>query len=91
MVSERLPNDSGKFFYRHFTSPCVAWDIGIFQGGQYLPESPLYRQAGNIGKGLGLEWGGDWTRFRDEPHFQVVREDDLTEIAAKFQEGTAFV
>jgi peptidoglycan L-alanyl-D-glutamate endopeptidase CwlK len=69
----------------------VAWDIGIFQAGQYLGESPLYAQVSRIGKGLGLEWGGDWARFRDEPHFQVVREDDLTEIAAKFQEGTAFV
>jgi peptidoglycan L-alanyl-D-glutamate endopeptidase CwlK len=69
----------------------VAWDIGIFQSGQYLGESPLYAQLGQIGKGLGLEWGGDWAHFRDEPHFQVVREDDLTEIAAKFDEGTAFV
>jgi peptidoglycan L-alanyl-D-glutamate endopeptidase CwlK len=69
----------------------VAWDIGIFQGGQYLPESPLYAQVSRRVKGLGLEWGGDWARFPDEPHFQVVREDDLTEVAAKFQEGTAFV
>jgi peptidoglycan L-alanyl-D-glutamate endopeptidase CwlK len=69
----------------------VAWDIGIFQNGQYLGESPLYGQVSQLGKGLGLEWGGDWARFRDEPHFQVVREDDLTEIAAKFEEGTAFV
>jgi len=69
----------------------VAWDIGIFQGGQYLGESPLYAQVATIGKGLGLEWGGDWARFRDEPHFQVVREDNLNEVAAKFQEGIAFV
>jgi peptidoglycan LD-endopeptidase CwlK len=69
----------------------VAWDIGIFQSGQYLPESPLYATVAKIGKGLGLEWGGDWVRFRDEPHFQVVREDNLTTIAAQFDEGTAFV
>jgi peptidoglycan LD-endopeptidase CwlK len=69
----------------------VAWDIGVFQNGQYLDESPLYRRVGGIGKGLGLEWGGDWRGFPDEPHFQVVREDDLKEIALKFQRGIAFV
>jgi len=69
----------------------VAWDIGIFQNGQYLDDSPLYAQVGRISKGLDLEWGGDWASFPDEPHFQIVREDDLKEIAAKFHEGTAFV
>jgi peptidoglycan L-alanyl-D-glutamate endopeptidase CwlK len=69
----------------------VAWDIGVFQNGQYLDESPLYEQVGGIGKGLRLEWGGDWAGFQDEPHFQVVREDDLHEIAVKFQQGVAYV
>jgi hypothetical protein len=63
----------------------------MFQNGQYLDESPLYAQVGGIGKGLGLEWGGDWPSFPDEPHFQIVREDDLQSIAAKFSQGIAFV
>src|SRR3954470_17404315 len=49
----------------------VAWDIGIFQDGQYLDESPAYGNLGGIGKGLALEWGGDWSSFPDEPHFQM--------------------
>jgi peptidoglycan L-alanyl-D-glutamate endopeptidase CwlK len=69
----------------------VAWDIGVFEDAIYLDESFLYRQAGDIGKALNLEWGGDWKNFSDEPHFQVVREDDLKEIASKFQQGIAFV
>lgn len=69
----------------------VAWDIGVFQNGQYLDESPLYHQVGNTGKGLGLEWGGDWTSFPDEPHFQVVKEDDMKTIAASFAERKACV
>lgn len=24
--------------------------------------------------GVPLEWGGDWTRFRDGPHFQIPRD-----------------
>jgi peptidoglycan L-alanyl-D-glutamate endopeptidase CwlK len=69
----------------------VAWDIGVFKNGQYLPESPLYAQIGTIGKSLGLEWGGDWKSLQDEPHFQMVPEKNLKLIAAQFEVGTAFV
>jgi peptidoglycan L-alanyl-D-glutamate endopeptidase CwlK len=69
----------------------VAWDIGVFQNGQYLPETPAYAKVGGVGKGLGLEWGGDWPSFPDEPHFQVVPETQLHSIATKFSQGIAFV
>jgi peptidoglycan L-alanyl-D-glutamate endopeptidase CwlK len=69
----------------------VAWDIGDFTGGTYHPESAVYKKVGEIGKKLGLEWGGDWHGFKDEPHFQAVPETELTNIAAKFESGTAFV
>lgn len=26
-------------------------------------------------KGKGYEWGGDWKRFKDNPHFQVKKSD----------------
>jgi peptidoglycan LD-endopeptidase CwlK len=69
----------------------VAWDIGDFTGGTYHPESEVYKKVGEIGKKLGLEWGGDWHGFKDEPHFQAVPETELKNIAAKFESGTAFV
>ena len=69
----------------------VAWDIGVFQNGQYLDESPLYRQVGSIGKEMGLEWGGDWKSMTDEPHFQMVPEANLKAIATSFASGQAFV
>ena len=69
----------------------VAWDIGIFLNGAYQPESPLYSKVGAIGKRMGLEWGGDWSSFPDEPHFQVVPEEDLQKIAANFEAGEVFV
>lgn len=59
--------------------------------GSFLMNRPLYKKVGDLGKGIGLEWGGDWKTFTDEPHFQAVREDDLKEIAAKFEKGEAFV
>lgn len=49
----------------------LAFDIGVFSGGKYQPESPLYKTVAHIGKWLGFEWGGDWTSIKDEPHYQL--------------------
>jgi peptidoglycan L-alanyl-D-glutamate endopeptidase CwlK len=50
----------------------LAFDIGIFSadGKKYYGESPSYAVVGKIGESLGLEWGGSWKGFVDEPHFQ---------------------
>ncbi|MEO6788087.1 MAG: M15 family metallopeptidase, partial [Chthoniobacteraceae bacterium] len=49
----------------------IAFDIGVFKGGKYLPESPDYRKVGAIGAGIGLDWGGNWKSFEDQPHFEL--------------------
>lgn len=49
----------------------IAFDIGVFSGNRYLPESPKYRAVGVLGMELGLEWGGNWTSIVDQPHFQL--------------------
>ena len=49
----------------------IAFDIGVFEGGRYLDESPAYKTVGALGKQLGLEWGGDWQSIQDEPHFEL--------------------
>lgn len=49
----------------------IAFDIGVFSGNRYMPESPLYKAVGAIGMGLGLEWGGNWKTIVDAPHFQL--------------------
>jgi peptidoglycan LD-endopeptidase CwlK len=69
----------------------VAWDIGIFKNGEYIDESDLYKSAGAIGKQQGLEWGGDWETFTDEPHFQVVPEASLADIRKAFEAGSNFI
>lgn len=69
----------------------LAWDVGLFRGNEYLPESPLYDSVGTIGKQLGLEWGGDWTGLVDKPHFQLKTEISLVEVRQRFEEGQAFV
>ena len=49
----------------------IAFDIGVFDGNRYLPESPLYKVVGALGMELGLDWGGNWKSIVDQPHFEL--------------------
>jgi len=49
----------------------IAFDVGVFSGTRYLPDSPKYKAVGALGMELGLEWGGNWTSIVDQPHFQL--------------------
>ncbi len=33
---------------------------------------PVWQRVGAIGKAAGLEWAGDWKRFKEYPHFQYT-------------------
>ena len=65
----------------------VAWDIGIFDGTRYITESPLYDKAGKIGKGLGLEWGGDFNSIIDKPHFQCKTGKSMAQLRKLLKDG----
>lgn len=65
----------------------VAFDIGVFDGEKYVPESPLYKAVAAIGKGLGLEWGGDWKTISDEPHYQITKGRSLAEARDLHDQG----
>ena len=73
----------------------IAFDIGVFEGGRYIDESPAYKAVGALGIKLGLEWGGNWKTIQDEPHFQFrpawAREkserDMLAELRARRERG----
>jgi peptidoglycan LD-endopeptidase CwlK len=58
----------------------LALDFGCFIGRRYLddPEtgdpkraSAVYRAMGALAAGHGIEWGGSWKWWQDEPHFQI--------------------
>ena len=55
----------------HNYLPCLAIDIGIFNGNQYLGNSPHYASV-QQGKQFGLSWGGDWNWFKDLPHLEMT-------------------
>lgn len=60
----------------------IAFDIGVFEGNNYLGDSPKYKAVGVIGMDLGLEWGGNWVTIVDQPHFQL-RPDWASHISEK--------
>ena len=59
----------------------IAFDVGVFEGTNYLAESAKYKAVGVLGMDLGLEWGGSWKTIIDQPHFQLrpAWADGLTE------------
>ena len=48
----------------------LAVDIAFQKDGKLSYSDRLYSTIVPIAKELGLEWGGDWIRYKDRPHFQ---------------------
>ncbi|WP_230203680.1 M15 family metallopeptidase [Bacillus massiliigorillae] len=69
-----VTNACGGYSYHNFG---LAFDFCIYDiiGGKFIPNWQVDKRwirVGAIGKSLGLEWGGDWTDFKDYPHFQYT-------------------
>ena len=60
---------------RHLDGHAV--DIAPYVGGEIRWDWPLYYKLAKAMKaaakevGVPIEWGGDWLRFRDGPHWQL--------------------
>ena len=75
----------------------IAFDIGVFEGSQYLEESSKYQAVGVLGMDLGLEWGGNWKTIVDQPHFQLrptwasdfAERQVLAELRLRHDNGTS--
>ena len=65
---DKVTNAKGGYSNHNFG---MAFDIGVFSGNKYLPDSPKYKAVGTLGLELRLEWGGNWTSIVDQPHFQL--------------------
>jgi peptidoglycan LD-endopeptidase CwlK len=66
----------------------VAFDVVPLRHGKPVwgttgQDLELWQSVGAIGKAIGLEWAGDWKRFREFPHFQYTGGLTL----ADFQNG----
>lgn len=47
----------------------VHWDVHKDANQNHVPD---YEEVGALGKALGLEWGGEFKRLKDLPHFQYT-------------------
>lgn len=62
---------------RHLTGHAV--DLGAYVAGEVRWDWPLYHRMADALKAaaqeldIPIEWGGDWTTFRDGPHWQLPR------------------
>lgn len=60
---------------RHLTGHAV--DLGALVGGKIAWDWPLYYKIADAMKQaskelkIPIEWGGDWERFKDGPHYQL--------------------
>jgi peptidoglycan L-alanyl-D-glutamate endopeptidase CwlK len=73
-----VTNARGGFSNHNFG---IAFDVGVFEGTKFLPDSVKYKAVGVLGADQGLEWGGNWKTIVDQPHFQLRPSwaADLTE------------
>ena len=64
---------------RHITGHAV--DLAAKVGGEIRWDWPLYHRLAAAVKeaarleGVPIEWGGDWRRFKDGPHFQLPSKE----------------
>lgn len=49
----------------------LAFDVVVIGNGQATFDQKKYERVGEIGKSIGLIWGGDWKPFSDPPHFET--------------------
>lgn len=73
----------------------IAWDVGIFRDGHYLTgdttsDARTYKKLAELARGGDLEWGGDWTSFRDMPHYQLRLGLTLGQMRSLFESGKPY-
>lgn len=90
-----VTNARGGYSWHNFG---LALDFGVFKDGEYLDDSApgtaekVHKAVGAIAKDFGIEWGGLWTSFPDQPHFQIATGLTLAQARERFeQKGTLFV
>lgn len=64
---------------RHLTGHAV--DLGALVGGKVRWDWPLYYKIADAVKAasaeldIPIEWGGDWKKFKDGPHWQLPHKE----------------
>ena len=70
---------AGDSFHQHR----VAWDAVPLVGGKPAwGAKDLYAKMGEVAKTLGIEWAGEWVRFKETAHFQYTGGLTLADLKA---------
>lgn len=77
----RVTNARGGYSWHNFG---LAFDVVILRDGRATYKGP-WKRIGEIGRNLGLEWGGDFKTFLDQPHFQNRLGMTLREARAAYK------
>lgn len=92
----KVTNAKGGYSNHNFA---VAGDFGVFKGGVYL-DSSNPSLASKIHKAVAawvkknlpeIAWGGDWTSFRDEPHYEFKTGLTLAQMRERVAAGKSVV
>jgi peptidoglycan L-alanyl-D-glutamate endopeptidase CwlK len=71
----------------------LAWDIGLFENGQYITKGNQYTSLSVpvLAQLQNLEWGGNWIKFKDFPHYQLTAvSEDVAKVRGLFEAGSAY-
>lgn len=72
----------------------LAWDIGLFENGKYITADTKYKTlaASPLAALPELEWGGNWVKFKDYPHYQhKCTSGSIAAIRGLFEAGKIYV
>jgi peptidoglycan L-alanyl-D-glutamate endopeptidase CwlK len=59
---------------------------GNFESASWIIDEHWHKVAEYF-KGKGYEWGGDWKKFKDAPHFQKTFGFDWKTLKSRFDKG----
>lgn len=65
----------------------LAVDVVEIKNGKALYDNPAWSKIAAIGKKHGFQWGGDWTSFKDMPHFEYKFGKTLAQIRTLYNSG----
>lgn len=72
----------------------LAFDIVVLDSvgkADWDTRHPGWMRAAELGKSVGLEWGGDWTSFKDLPHFQFTAGLTIAQCRDLYPQGLAAI
>ena len=65
----------------------VAFDVVEIRNGKALWDNPDWSRIADLGIELGFEWGGNWSSFKDRPHFQMTFGKSTSDLLSLHQAG----